>query len=327
MRCKPARCRPVHRIVPLCVSLLFNLSIVGTTQAQEPVKERSIAERLEARVGVIDLGAAVIPYDASLDPGLVFLPRGTLLTSELTGSRFEFLRFGFGVSGQNPRLTLLVGRIDEIAIGSNGQGKPCFPQIFRSAPDRGCDPTSGLFGFGGTFFESDSIVRRSDLVGETVAIRVAEGTARLLLPGGALGPAYQRFRLPIFVGTALDWLQLEDDEQGDAQDRVVPRLTTGIEIAGRSEDGRFEAKASFTARPSMIDWGEDVLAEASARLTARFVAPWQTVASFQSISLESGYGYASRPDGVIGEHLSKVERDSAWMMLRYEVTLLSFFSD
>lgn len=329
LRCKAARCRPVLRFRKLGHLLigLMTVLVAGAARAQEVVKEHTIEERLEARLGVIDLGAAVVPFDGSLVPGFVFLPRGTLVTSEMPGARFEFLRFGFGVSAQKPRLTFSLGRIDEIAIGSNGAGKPCFPQVFRGAPARDCDPSSGLFGFGASFLEMDSLARRSDLVGESVAIRVAEGTARLLLPGGALGTSYQRFRLPIFVGTALDWLQLGEDEDGVTQDRVVPRLTTGAEVAGRSEDGHFEAKASFTARPSMVDWGEDVLIESAARVTARFVGPWQTVAAMQSISLEAGYGYASRPEGVVGEHLSKVEQDSAWMMFRYEVTLLSFFPD
>lgn len=227
-----------------------------------------------------------------------------LVGTEDFGLRREIGRAQF-VGGRNySRLIFDVVDLQEVVIGTRG-GDLCIPPVFGVWPAGLCDAETGIIGFSLTAGRFDG-----DLQSGKWNFRPIEATVRAVIPGRVFD-TYRYVRLPLILGASLD--------VGDAE--VIPRLVGGFDFFGRTPGSRFEVGLTFRARPSLSDPRHDIIAEGVARLTTRWIAPWATAFSLHALHLDLGYAFSSRPGVTIGEHLSRTDRYSLWLVLQVEFTV------
>lgn len=226
-----------------------------------------------------------------------------LIGTEDFGLRREIGRALFVGGRDYSRLVFDVVDLQEVVIGGRG-GDPCVPPIFAVWPPGMCDEDTGLFGFSLAAGRFDV-----DLQSRKWNFRPVEVSIRAVIPGRVFD-TYRNNRLPLIAGASLD--------VGDGE--VIPRWVAGFDFFGRTPNSRFEVGLTLRARPAMCDPRHDVIAEGVARLTTRWIAPWGNAFSLQALHLDLGYAFATRPKVTIGEHLSRTDRYSLWLVMQLEIT-------
>lgn len=262
-----------------------------------------IQSGLVGRAFTVDVGGGALSAPEPSTLGPVFAARFHGFLREGRGTSAELLRVGFATDGKKHRVGLSILEVDEFAIGERS-GKPCVPALFLVWPPGECLKKSGWPVLGLTAGAFDR-----DVSAKTWTIRAVEARAGISTTGPAFDPKHHRLRLPVYVGTGLDWAG-----------HAIPRFVAGTELMVRSEDSHVETAIGTAIRPSYVEGSKDMLFEATARITWRWRLDWSAAFALQGITVDGGYGHASRPQSALGELWSHTSQDSAWLLLRFEVT-------